>query len=105
MSTPKVQPLLMPVLRAIEDGAEQPVERIRERVIEELKLTDDYVTAINPKTGQPSFVNHVAWALAYLEMGKAITKKREGIYQIVERGRSILASGVTELGIDEARNA
>jgi restriction system protein len=105
MSTPKVQPLLMPVLRAMADGAEQPVKKIRKRVAEELKLTDDYVKTINPKTGQSRYENHVAWALAHFNMGKAISMKREGMYQIEERGKAILASGVNDLTIKEARNA
>jgi restriction endonuclease Mrr len=58
MSIPKVQPLLLPVLKALADGAENPVEGIRKRVAERLKLTDDYLEPINPKTGQSPYVNH-----------------------------------------------
>jgi restriction system protein len=105
MSIPMVQPLLLPILRAIADGNEHQVKGIRERVVEELKLTDNYVKPVNPKTGQSHYVNHSAWALVYLEMGKAITKKREGEYQIAERGKEILKSGVKNLTIHEAKNA
>jgi hypothetical protein len=38
-------------------------------------------------------------------MGKAITKKKEGVYQIAARGRAIIASDVNDLTINEARNA
>jgi restriction endonuclease Mrr len=95
----------LPVLKALADGAENPVEGIRKRVAERLKLTDDYLEPINPKTGQSPYVNHLAWALVYLEMGKAITKKKEGVYQIAARGRAIIASDVNDLTINEARNA
>jgi restriction system protein len=105
MSTPKVQPLLLPVLRVLADGAEHPAQEIRKRVAEELKLPDDYVKRINSKTGQSPYENHVAWVFVYLTMGKVITKNREGVYQIAERGKTILASGVNDLTINEARNA
>jgi restriction system protein len=104
MSTPKVQPLLLPVLRAIADGTEHQVEEIRNRVAKELRLTHDEQMEIHPKSGQNVYVNLVAFALAHFNMGKAIIKKQEGLYQIGERGKAILASGVTDLTINEARN-
>ena len=105
MSIPKVQPLLMPVLRAIADGTEHEVTEIRERVKDELRLTDGELKEIHPRSGLNVYVNRVAFALAYFNMGKAITKKREGTYQIAERGNAILASGVSDLSINEAKDA
>ena len=104
MSTPKVQPLLISVLRTMADGGEHRSEEIRKHVADGLKLSDDYVRTINPKTSQSAFENHVAWALVYLTTGKAITKTKEGVYQIAERGRAILASDVSDLTISEAKN-
>jgi restriction system protein len=104
MSTPKVQPLLLPVLMVLADGAEHPVQEIRKRVAEELKLSDDYATTINPKTSQSPYENHVAWVFAYFTMGELITKRTEGVYQIVVRGREVLAAGVSHLTIGEAKN-
>ena len=105
MSTPKVQPLLLPVLRAMADGAEHPVEEIRNRVAEELGLTEDERKETHRKSGQNVYVNLVAFALAHFNVGKAITKKREGVYQIAERGRVIVASGVRDLSIKDAKHA
>ena len=105
MSTPKVQPLLLPVLRAIADGNEHEVDEIRKLVAEVLRLTDDERKETHTKSGLNVYVNRVAFALAYLNMGKAITKKRKGVYQIAERGKAILASGVKDIGIIDAKNA
>jgi restriction system protein len=105
MSTPKVQPLLLPVLKAMADGAEHPVEGIRKQVAEELGFTDDDLKEIHPKSQQNVYVNRVAFALAHLNIGKAISKKRAGVYQIADRGRAILESGVNDLSISEARHA
>jgi restriction system protein len=105
VTIPKVQPLLLPVLRAVADGNEHPVTAIRDRIAEELRLSLEELNGIHPKSGQNVYVNRVAFALAYLNMGKAITKKKEGRYQIAERGEAILASGVINLSIKEAKNA
>ena len=103
MAKLKVQPLLLPVLKAIADGVEHPVENIRKHVAEELRLSDDYLKPINPKTGQTYYENHIAWALAHLNVGKAIVKERKGVYKIADRGKAILASGVGDLTVTEAR--
>lgn len=105
MSTPKVQPLLLPVLRALADGTEHPVEEIRNRVAKELRFADEELYEIHPKSRQNVYVNLVAFALAHFNKGKAIIKKRKGVYQIAERGKAFLASGVRDLTINEARNA
>lgn len=105
MSIPKVQPLLLPVLRALADGNEHEVDEIRKRVAEELRLTVDEHKETHPKSGMNVYVNRVAFALAYLNMGKAITKRKEGVYQIAERGKALLASGVKDITIIDARNA
>jgi restriction system protein len=105
MSTPKVQPLLLPVLKALADGVEHPVEEIRKRVAENLRLTDDELKETHRGSGQSVYVNRIAFALAHFNMGKAIIKRQKGVYQIAERGRTLLARGVSDLTINEARNA
>jgi restriction system protein len=105
MTIPKVQPLLLPVLRALADGTERESKKIRDRVAQELRLTSGEQEEIHSKSGLNVYVNRVAFALAYLNMGKAITKKREGMYQIAERGKKLLERGVSDLTINEAWNA
>ena len=105
MSTPKVQPLLMPVLRAIADGNEHDVGGIRERVADYLRLSIDEREEVYPRSGQNVYVNLVAFALANFKRGKAVTKKRNGWYQITERGARLLDKGGSELTIEDVRNA
>ena len=105
MSIPNVQPLLMPVLRAIADGTEHGVKGIRDRVAEEWGVTNEERKEIHPKSRQGVYVNRVAVALAYLNMGKAITKTGKGMYQIAEPGKRFLASGVRDITIEDAKNA
>ncbi len=105
MPIPKVQALLLPVLKVTEDGAEHSVEEIRKRIIEQFKLTRKEVEQEHPKSGKNVFVNLVAFALAYLNMGRAIIRKKEGVYQIAERGAAILKGNPTDLTIAEASDS
>jgi ADP-ribosyl-[dinitrogen reductase] hydrolase len=74
-------------------------------VSEELKLPDEHVKATNPNTGQSPYENHLDWAFVYFTMGRVITKSKEGVYQIAERGTKILSGGVSDITIAEAKNA
>ena len=95
---PAVQSLLLPVLKMTADG--KSVAEIRERLRETLH--------INPPDGQRKhkngvsiFVNRVAWALAHLVTGKAITLKDRGRYQVTNHGLEILKSHSSELTIQD----
>lgn len=100
MEIPRVQPILLPVLRIVADQAEQSVDEIRKRVKDKFKLTDEQVKQTRPKSGKNVFVNRVAWALAHLVMGKAIERREHG-YQITERGLAILKENPLGLTIKE----
>jgi len=104
ITTPKVQPLLLPVLRALADGTDHLAGEIRTYVSHELNLDPDYVEGTKAKNGYSFYENHVAWTFVYLTMGQAIAKRQEGVYQIADRGRAILDSGVSDLTINEAKN-
>ena len=60
MSIPKVQRLLLPVLKAVADGNEHEVDEIRERVAEKFRLTIDERTETHSKSQLNVYVNRVA---------------------------------------------
>ena len=101
MPIPNVQPLLLPVLQIVADQAEQSVEEIRMRVKDKFKLTNKQVKQTHTESGRNIFVNRVAWALAHLVMGKAITSEKKGFYRVMERGVTILKGNPSELTIRE----
>jgi len=99
MPIPKIKPLLLPVLRIIADQSGHSVKEIRERVKVEFKLTDKQIKQTHPASGINVFVNRVAWALAHLGMGQAITLERDGTYRIAKRGLTLLTEAPSELTI------
>ena len=103
MSVPNIQPLLLPVLKAVADGTEHDVNDIRKRVISELRITDEEVNTNHPESQLNVYVNRVAWALVYLLEGKAITKKRSGVYQITKDGKDFLDTGEKISSIKDAK--
>ena len=98
---PRIKSLLLPVLRIVAGDSGHSVEEIRNRVKDEFRLTDKQVKQTHPRSGMNVFVNRVAWALAHLVMGKAITPERIGIYRVTERGVTILKGNPSELTIKE----
>lgn len=101
MPIPRINSLLIPVLRIVSDESGHSVEDIRKGVKDQFKLTDEQTKETHPKSGMNVFENHVAWALAHLVMGKAITPERTGFYKITERGLAILNGNLRELTIKE----
>lgn len=100
MPLPDSQTLLLPVLRMIADGTEHTVEEMREHIVNEFEITDDE-QAQKQRNGIPVYHNRVAWALAWLNMGKAITLRRNGVYQIAEHGRAILKGNPSDLSVKD----
>ncbi len=104
MSIPRVQPLLLPVLKKVGEGTKQSLEEIRNHAVSfseaNFNLTDAEAQETYPKSGTNKLVIRVAWALAHLVMGKAIERRERG-YQITERGLAILRKNPSELTIRE----
>ena len=55
------------------------------------------------KNGGTVFVGHVAWALARLNMAKAVIRTQKGVYQITDQGLAILKAHPSGLSVKELR--
>ena len=106
MSIPDLQTLLLPVLKVLADGKEHRVEEIREQMKNQFGVSPSELLQRN--RGGLVFVNRVAWALAHLNMeagpqghAKEIALVRHGVYQITERGLTILKKNPAELRIKD----
>jgi restriction endonuclease Mrr len=109
MPIPDANELLLPVLKALTDGAEHQVEEIRGHMKSQFDVSPAELARTN-KSGTSVFVNHVAWALAHLNMRHgplghpiAITLVRQGTYKITEHGAAILKSNPSDLSIKDLR--
>ena len=89
MPIPNPQPLILAVLRQLADGAEHASAEIRGNLAARFELSAEDLAQ---KQGGDSrtFVNHVAWPLAWLNQTKAIVRVRKGIYRITVYGIAIL---------------
>ena len=59
MPVPDYQSLMLPVLKALADGAETPISEVRERVAAAERLTPDDLREMLA-SGQPMFTNRVS---------------------------------------------
>lgn len=107
MPIPDFQTLLLPVLRVLGDSLEHSSEQIRDRVSVQFDIAPHELQQKH-KNGTPVFHNRVAWALAYLNMGRGplghsedIEKVRTGVYRITEHGKAILRSNPSALTIKD----
>lgn len=94
--------LLLRVLQIVAEGVEH-VEEIRPRIALGFELTPDKL-ALKLRSGSTVFVNRVAFALAQLNMAKAISRVSKGVYRISERGGVILKRNPSELTLRDLRD-
>jgi restriction system protein len=89
MPIPDPQALLLPVLRMMADGIDHLSNDMRKTIALDFNITSEE-QALKQRSGSTVLTNRVAWALAYLNMAKAITKMKKGVYRIADRGIAIL---------------
>ena len=103
MPVPDFQSLMLPVLRALEDGADTSVRKVRERVAKAESLTDEDLREMLPSGRQRTFVNRVAWALHYLLRAALVERARRGVYRVADEGKRLLADPPNRVDIKYLR--
>ncbi len=99
MPIPDYQSLMLPVLRVAEDHKEHAVSAMRQRIANELNLSDDETAERLASDSQTIFANRIGWAVQYLKSAAAIRAVRRGVYQITERGSLLLKSQPPEITV------
>jgi restriction system protein len=97
MPIPDYQSLMLPVLRALADRKEHPVSEARQRIASEFKLSDQELAERLASDTTTVFMNRIGWAVQYLKAAGAIKSIRRGVYQITDRGLSLLKSKPSEI--------
>lgn len=97
MSVPDYESLMLPLLRALEDGAEHAVRDLREKLAIELKLSDADRRELLPSGKQSVFANRLGWAKTYLEKAGLLRSVRRGVYVVSEAGKQVLLANPTEI--------
>lgn len=96
MAVPDFQSLMLPVLRATAAGEISAAE-LRNRVANELGLTQNDLAEMLPSGRQTTFANRTAWANVFLQRAGLIGKTQRGIYQITEQGRKALTENLVRI--------
>jgi serine/threonine protein kinase len=102
VTIPDYQSLMAPVLGALADGQEQPVSRLRETLVGQLKLAGEDLTAALPSGGS-LFGSRVQRAVTYLYHAGLLSRPRRGVVQITPRGREILAKHPDRIDVSVLR--
>lgn len=89
---PDYQSIMLPLLDALADGQLHLVRDLRDTIAEKLGLGPVEREALLPSGKQPIFDNRFGWAKFYLQKAGVLVAVRRGVYQITDRGRSVVAS-------------
>jgi restriction system protein len=98
MAIPDFQSLMIPVLRAVEDGKIHTSAEITETVGKALALTEAELAEMLPSGRGKLFYNRAGWAKQYIVWAQLVSQPKRAQYQITDRGREVLAANPN--GID-----
>jgi restriction system protein len=101
MPLPTFQQLMLPTLAVVCQRLEElHVSRIEEELVKTLKITAEDLSRLAPSGQQSIFANRLAWARCYLTKAGLVEATRRGYVRGAERGRALLAEGLTELDVE-----
>lgn len=99
MSVPDYQSLMLPVLEQSASG-EVRIGDVVDRLAEDLKLSESDLAELIPSGKQTTFSNRVHWAKSYLKQAALVAATKRAHFQITERGREVLDSGIDKIDIN-----
>ena len=99
MAIPDFQTLMLPFLKAVEDGKEHLFKDVVEKLSIEFKLTQDELAEMLPSRRAPTFYNRVAWAKFYLKKAGLIAQIKRSYLSLTELGKKALNSKPTQINI------
>ena len=91
MPVPGFESFMLPLLRALDDGADHPVSEVRERIAREMALTDADRADLLPSGKQVIFDNRLGWAKTYVDKAGLMATVKRGVNRITDDGRRLLA--------------
>ena len=91
MPIPDYQLLMLPTLKALSDGMEIQISEVRTRVAEAAGLTPDDLQEMMPGGHQTVFTRWISRALRLMGYANLVKRVRQGVYQLTEEGKQLLA--------------
>jgi len=97
MPIPDYQSLMLPVLKVLADRKEHAVAEARRYIATELNLSEEEMSERLASDTTTVFMNRIGWAVQYLKEAAAIRAVRRGVYEITDRGVSLLQTQPSEI--------
>ena len=96
---PPFQELMLPIMKVAQDGAEHTARELRQRLAEQLGVTEEERKELLPSGTQPVFTNRIAWARSHLTMAGLLEKTGRGAFRITQRGKDALSSNPAQINL------
>jgi restriction system protein len=98
MSVPSFQQLMLPALQTIGQRHDEiSIAGLEEEVGKNLRISAEARQIMLPSGNQRLFANRLNWARSYLSKAGLIELPRRGYCRATDRGRKLLAEGVSEI--------
>ncbi len=100
MSVPSFQQLMLPALQTIGQRYDEiSIAGLEEEVGKHLRMSQEERQVMLPSGNQTLFGNRLNWARSYLSKAGLIELPRRGYCRATDRGRQLLAEGVSEIDL------
>lgn len=88
---PKYEALMFPTLRALAAlGGSASVEEIRERIVQDMGLTQEQLDVAHARSGSAILPHRMAWARSYLKMAGLVSSGGKALWVLTDGGRQAL---------------
>jgi restriction system protein len=99
MPIPDFQSLMLPIMKIAADGEEHTARELRQRIGDQLGLSEQERKQLLPSGTQPVFTNRIAWARSHLTMAGMLEKTGKGRFRITQRGKDALSSNPSTINM------
>ena len=90
---------MLPIMKVAQEGEEHTAREVRQRIGEQLGLTEEERKELLPSGTQPVFTNRLAWARSHLTMAGLLEKTGRGAFRITQRGKEALSSNPAKINL------
>ena len=90
---------MLPIMKIAADGEEHTARELRQRIGDELSLSEQERKELLPSGAQPVFTNRIAWARSHLTMARLLEKTGKGRFRITQPGKDALSSNPSTINM------
>ena len=103
MPIPNYQSLMLPALKALADGVEARIGKVRTRIADSEGFTPEDVLEKLPSGRQTVFVSRVSWAVLYMKRAGLVEQVRRAVYRLTPEGGRLLSRSPARIDLNLLR--